>query len=234
MCNNCQPGYISRRGLIAGGLALGLGTHFALPSFAQQNSAPVSPDEAMQRLIEGNARYRSNSAINTDHSADRAGRAEGQSPFAAIVSCADSRVVPELIFDQGPGSLFVIRVAGNFLNADGLASIEFGVAVLGIQQIVILGHSGCGAVVATIASIRDRELPPGQLPSLVNAIRPAVYDAMESGAEDLLAAATERNAQRNAELVVRQGPILAPAHEAGALQAAAGVYDIATGHVRFL
>lgn len=233
MCTNCGTGRISRRGLLAGGLAMGVSLHGVTGAFAQ-DSAPVTPEQAMKRLREGNLRYRSNAAINTDHSAARASRAMGQRPFAAIVSCADSRVAPELIFDEGPGALFVVRVAGNSINEDGLASLEYGAAVLGIQQIVVLGHSGCGAIDATIGAIRDRTLPPGHLPALVNAIRPAVYDAMDAGAEDLLAAATLRNAQRNAEWVGRQGPILAPLHEAGTLRAAAGVYDIATGEVGFI
>lgn len=111
---------------------------------------PATPDEALRRLKDGNARYVSNTEINTDHSVGRAIRAGGQAPFAAIVSCADSRVAPELIFDQGPGDLFVIRVAGNFVNEDGLASLEYGALVLGIKTIIVLGHSSCGAVEATI------------------------------------------------------------------------------------
>jgi len=213
---------------------MGVSLHGAARAYAR-DSAPVTPEQAMTRLIEGNMRYVSNTPINTDHSVARASRAMGQSPYAAIVSCADSRVAPELIFDEGPGALFVVRVAGNFLNEDGLASLEYGAAVLGIQQFVVLGHSGCGAIEATISAIRDRVLPPGHLPALVNAIRPAVYDAMNAGTDvdNLLDAATLRNAQRNADWVVRQGPILAPLHDAGTLRAAAGVYDIRTGEVVF-
>src|SRR5690606_7008499 len=138
-----------------------------------------------------------------------------------IISCSDSRVAPELIFDQGPGQLFVIRVAGNFLNEDGIATLEYGVAVLGIRTIVVLGHTGCGAVSATISSIQDRELPPGHLPSLVNAIRPAVYEAMADDATDLHAAVTERNAVLTAEKSLREGPILSAAATEGRLSARA-------------
>jgi carbonic anhydrase len=233
MCNTCKTDGISRRSLIAGGIALGLSSTLATQSVAEE-VWPVSPEMAMKRLIDGNARYQVNAPINGDYSADRANRSLGQKPFAAIVSCSDSRVAPELIFDESPGALFVVRVAGNFLNEDGLASIEFGCAILGIQQIVVLGHTGCGAISATISSIEDRALPPGHLPSLVNAIRPAVYDAMDAGADDLLTAATETNARRNAEWVVQQGPILAPLVTAGTLKATAAVYDISNGKVRFL
>src|SRR5690606_28296195 len=102
--------------------------------------------DALKRLEEGNLRYVSNTSINRDYSVDRAERAQSQAPFASVVGCADSRVSPEIVFDQGPGDLFVVRVAGNFVNEDGLASLEFGAAVLGSQLIMVLGHSACGAV----------------------------------------------------------------------------------------
>ncbi|MFC6656398.1 carbonic anhydrase [Roseibium salinum] len=161
MCQDCTKGTISRRGLFAGGLALTLAASSGSMAFAQSSEAPpATPDEALKRLIDGNARYVANSPINTDHSVGRSARSTGQQPFAAVVTCSDSRVVPELIFDQGPGDLFVVRVAGNFINEDGLASLEFGAAVLGIKTIVVLGHTSCGAVRATIESIQDKILPP--------------------------------------------------------------------------
>ncbi|MCS0496960.1 carbonic anhydrase [Ancylobacter sp. MQZ15Z-1] len=199
-----------------------------------QTAAPAGSQDALTRLKEGNARYVANAPINTDHSVGRSKRSLGQQPFAAIVTCSDSRVVPELIFDQGPGELFIVRVAGNFINEDGLASLEYGAAVLGIGTILVLGHSSCGAVDATIKSIKDRTLPPGHLPSLVNAIRPAVYAAMDDKAEDLLAAATAKNAQLNAERAKTAAPILSDLHSVGKLTAAAGVYDISTGQVTFM
>ncbi|MDD8021980.1 MAG: carbonic anhydrase [Paracoccaceae bacterium] len=235
MCNDCSNQSVSRRNLLVGSLALAAAGAPMSSAVAQTaEAAPVSPDEALQRLIDGNARYVANAPINTDHSVGRAERAAGQRPFAAIVSCSDSRVAPELLFDQGPGALFVVRVAGNFLNEDGIASLEYGAAVLGIKLIVVLGHSACGAVGATISSIQDNVLPPGHLPSLVNAIRPAVYDAMRDGATDLLGAATVQNAKSNAERAQTEGPILSDLHGAGKLRAVAGVYDISTGQVGFL
>ncbi|MNL49820.1 Carbonic anhydrase [compost metagenome] len=107
-------------------------------------------------------------------------------------------------------------------------------AVLGIKTVVVLGHTGCGAVVATISSISDNELPPGHLPSLVNAVRPAVYDVMGDDPADLLVAATARNAELNAERSLTEGPILSAAAADGTLSAKAGIYDIATGKVEFL
>lgn len=236
MCEVCSRTTISRRGLFAGGLALTLSAAASgSPAFAQSSeAAPTTPDEALQRLIDGNARYVANTAINTDHSAGRAARSMGQQPFAAIVACADSRVVPELIFDQGPGDLFVIRVAGNFINDDGLASLEYGAAVLGIKTIVVLGHTSCGAVGATIKAIEDRTLPPGHLPHLVNAIRPAVYDVLSENPSDLLAAATAQNARLNAKRAATADPILSDFHASGKIKSVAGIYDIATGSVDLL
>lgn len=235
MCEQCAKATVSRRGLLAGGLAAVTLASSGLRAFAQSSEAqPGTPDEALQRLIDGNARYVANEAINTDHSAGRAARSIGQQPFAAVVACADSRVVPELIFDQGPGDLFVVRVAGNFINEDGLASLEYGAAVLGIKTIIVLGHTSCGAVGATITSIQDNILPAGHLPSLVDAIRPAVYDVMPANPSDLLAAATAQNARLNAEKAASADPILSELHAAGKIKSAAAIYDIATGKVAFL
>ncbi len=129
MCPSCIAS-LSRRSFLHGSVAAAAA--LALPAAALAAEAPaastVSPDEALQRLIEGNARYAANTSRNKDYSAGRVARAASQTPFATIISCADSRVSPELIFDQGPGELFVIRVAGNFVNEDGLASIEYGAA----------------------------------------------------------------------------------------------------------
>ncbi|SDX90459.1 carbonic anhydrase [Roseicitreum antarcticum] len=235
MRKDCSETTVSRRGLLAGGLAIATTGAMVTPAAAQtEEAAPVSPDDALQRLIEGNARYVANKPINTDHSVGRVERAAGQQPFAAVVCCSDSRVAPELVFDQGPGALFVVRVAGNFINEDGLASLEFGAAVLGLKLIVVLGHSSCGAVRATISSIQDNILPPGHLPSLVNAIRPAVYDAMKDDPTDLMTAATAQNAVNNAEYAMSSGPILSQLHAEGKLKSVAGIYEIGTGEVSLL
>ncbi|WP_223428789.1 carbonic anhydrase [Tateyamaria pelophila] len=235
MCEKCNSVGVTRRGLIAGGLAMSAAGTFVSQANAQTaDPVPVTPDEALQRLIDGNARYVANAAINTDHSVGRANRALGQQPFAAIVSCADSRVSPELIFDQGPGDLFVIRVAGNFLNEDGIASLEFGTAVLGIKLIVVLGHSSCGAVDATIDVVQNGTELPGHLPRLAEAIRPAVDLAIASGSDDLLTVATQQNAKLNAENALLTEPVLSELASSGALKSAAGVYEISTGKVEFL
>ncbi|MCL6284381.1 hypothetical protein M3P21_12680 [Ruegeria sp. 2012CJ41-6] len=222
---------LNRRGLITASMAA------AAAPFVRSVSAKspaVPPDDALRRLRDGNARYVANTPVNTDHSVGRSARALGQQPFAAIVSCADSRVAPELIFDQGPGELFVIRAAGNVISDYGLASLEYGTTVLGISTILVLGHSSCGAVEATISAIRDETMPGGHLPGLVKAIRPAVQQAMREDPPDLLAAATARNAQLGAEKAQRADPILSELSKTGDLTARAAVYDIATGKVEFL
>ncbi len=241
MCETCSSPSISRRGLLAGGLASGLALAaaplFAASAFAQSGygtATPVNPDEAMKRLVDGNARYVAGTQQNADYSAGRLKRAMGQAPFAAIVACSDSRVVPELVFDQGPGDLFIVRVAGNFIDENGLASLEFATAVLGVKLILVLGHASCGAVQATITSIKDNTLPPGHLPSLVNAIRPAVYEAMRSNPSDLLAAASDVNVKMNAKLAQTATPILSERAAGGQLKSASAMYDIGTGKVTFL
>jgi carbonic anhydrase len=178
-----KTGSVSRRKLIGGGIAMSVaGSHVSQVSASTSDDLPMSPDGVLERLIEGNLCYATNASINTDHSVGCGARTIGQQPFAAIVSCADSRVAPELIFDQGPGALFVVGVAGNFITQYGLASLEYGAAVL--------GHTYCGAVSVAISSIRENTLPEGHLPSIVNAIRPAVSDALADGRSNLMAAAT--------------------------------------------
>src|SRR5215213_9631609 len=125
MCRQCDVTRFTRRGLFSLGLAATAAAMMPGPTWAQSAPSPVSPDEAIRRLQEGNARYAANTSTNKDFSAGRMARANAQYPFASLVSCADSRVAPELAFDQGPGDLFVIRVAGNFVNEEGLASLAY-------------------------------------------------------------------------------------------------------------
>jgi carbonic anhydrase len=134
MCRRCDLAPLTRRALFSIGLAATAVAVMPRPTWAQSAPPSVSPDGAIRRLQEGNARYAANTSTNKDFSAGRMARASAQYPFASIVSCADSRVSPELAFDQGPGDLFVVRVAGNFVNEDGLASLEYGAVVLGSRQ----------------------------------------------------------------------------------------------------
>ncbi len=134
----------------------------------------MSPAAALDRLMKGNARYVEGVSRRHDFKSEREALVGGQNPFASILSCADSRIAPEYAFDSGRGDLFVCRVAGNFANDDTVASLEYGVAVLNSPLILVLGHDSCGAVDATIKSLKDNTTLPGHLPSLVNALAPAV------------------------------------------------------------
>jgi carbonic anhydrase len=159
MCKSVLLSASRRQLLFAGATLLTLAglapnpTRAAAPADADAPNA-ITPAEALTRLMDGNARYVANAPSNKDYSAGRANRAEAQYPIAAIVGCADSRVAPELAFDQGPGDIFVVRVAGNFVNEDGLASLEYGVKVLHVPLIIVLGHTHCGAVSATVENVR--------------------------------------------------------------------------------
>jgi carbonic anhydrase len=238
MCQQCIEKEMTRRRMMGVG-ALALGAMATLPlvgrAVAQSDEAPPeTPKAALDRLKAGNERYVAGNPINTDFTVGRVERAAGQQPFAAIVSCADSRVAPEVIFDRGPGELFVVRIAGNFINEDGLASLEYGAAVLGVKTIVVLGHSGCGAVGAAISAVQDGTEFPGHVPSLIQALRPAAEAAIAAKAPDLSAAATIENAKLNAEFAKTAEPILSDRSESGKLETVAGVYDIATGKVNFV
>ena len=235
MCERCPVPSFTRRSLLTAGAAAA--ANAALPAFplrAQSPSTPpnaISPDEALKRLRQGNARYAANQPTNKDFSAGRVARAQAQYPFASIVSCSDSRVAPELAFDQGPGQLFVVRVAGNFVNEDGLASLEYGATILGAPLIMVLGHSGCGAVNATIKVMKDGTTLPGHLASLTNAIRPAVVAAQAKNPADLLAEATAENVRLNVRYLETAKPILADLVVAGKLKVVGAVYNIASGKV---
>jgi carbonic anhydrase len=225
---------ISRRGILAGGAAL-LSAGAALSACAaappQSPSNAISADEALKRLLDGNARYVANAPEQKDYSAGRAARVAAQYPFASILSCADSRVAPELAFDQGPGDLFVVRVAGNFLNDDGLASLEYGALILNIPLIMVLGHSNCGAVDATIKVLKDGTKLPGHLPGLVNSIKPAVEAAKAKGGPDLLADAITENVRRNVQLLVTGDPVVSGLVKQGKVKVVGGLYELSTGRV---
>lgn len=240
MCQQCEIGHseFSRRHFIrAGSVLAGLMATAGLSSVQAWSKdvveAPnaIAPDDALKRLIDGNARYVVDTPNNRDFSAGRAARAQAQFPVAAIVSCADSRVAPELVFDQAPGDIFVVRVAGNFVNEDGLASLEYGVKFLGVPLIVVLGHSGCGAVDATIKVIKDNAKLPGHLPGLIAALKPGVEAAMAKKPADLLAEATTENVRHNVKRLAAAGPIVSQQVEAGRVKIVGAVYDIATGKV---
>ncbi len=231
--------FLSRRGLLTAVAAGTLAAASARIRCAEAapggaGSRAITPEEALARLRDGNGRYAANAPANRDFSAGRAARAGAQHPIACILGCADARVAPDFIFDQGPGDLFVVRVAGNFVNTDGLASLEYGVSVLGAPLILVLGHSDCGAVKATIDAMKTNAVLPGHLPALIDAIRPAVDLAEKARAPDPLAEAIAQNVRHTVRRLEQAGPILAEAVAAGRVKVVGGYYEIATGKVAFL
>jgi carbonic anhydrase len=194
----------------------------------------IAPAEALKRLMDGNARYAANAPNERDFSSGRAARVQGQHPVAAILSCSDARVVPELAFDQAPGDLFVMRVAGNIVNRDLLASFEYGVQFLGVPLIVVLGHTGCGAVDAAIKVLQKKAVLPGHLPELITAIKPAVIVAEKTQAGNLPDNAVAENVRRQVARLKNSPPIVQQRYVGKKIDIVGGVYDIATGKVTLL
>jgi carbonic anhydrase len=198
--------------------------------------AGPSPDEAYQQLIDGHARYTSN-ARTLAHQ-DEARRCEtttgGQHPIAAVLACADSRVPPELLFDQGIGDLFVIRVAGNVAAADELGTLEYGVEHLKIPLIVVLGHGKCGAVTAVV----DGAHAEGNLAELLQPITPAAARARQLHptykGPQLVGSAIQENVRQQITTLSGRSPVLAKAITSGRVKVVGGVYDIHAGQVEWL
>jgi carbonic anhydrase len=190
----------------------------------------LTPDEALAQLMAGNKRYVAAQAEHPRQNADR--RAElsgGQNPFAIILGCSDSRVAPEVLFDQGLGDLFIIRVAGNIVDDVVLGSIEYSAEHLHTPLMVVLGHSKCGAVTATAAG---GELE-GHLPSLAEAIQPAVERAKAQDG-DLVVNAIRENALMVADQLRSSQPIMAELVKTGKLKVVAARYDLDSGQVDLL
>jgi carbonic anhydrase len=198
---------------------------------AEPLRAASTPDAALNLLVEGNARYVANQPRERDFSAGRASRVLGQAPFAAILGCADSRIAPELAFDQNPGDLFVVRVAGNFVTPDGLGSLEFGAAMLGAKLIMVLGHSSCGAVNATVAALQKENALPGHIADLVRAMKPGIAPVLDQSGDDLEQRAVIANVRHNVEQLKQAKPILDAMVAKNEVRVVGGVYDLATGKV---
>jgi len=223
--------FLKRVGGAAAGLALSRVVFAADPDKPPPKPENViGPDAALERLLHGNARYVEGVAKRHDFKAEREALAGGQNPYAAILSCADSRIAPEYAFDAARGDLFVVRVAGNFANADMIASLEYGVAVLGVPLIMVLGHGSCGAVDATVKSVQDGTTLAGHLPSLVSAIAPAVKAAVGRPG-NLLDNAIRENVLLNVQTLMNAAPILNKAVEDKKLRVVGGIYNLATGKV---
>ncbi|AJC21010.1 carbonic anhydrase [Pandoraea pulmonicola] len=190
----------------------------------------LSPDDALTRLSEGNARYVAGLTKRHDFAHEREALSAGQNPYAAVLSCADSRIAPEYAFDSARGDLFVVRVAGNFVNDDVLGSLEYAVAVLKVPVIVVLGHDRCGAVDAAVKVATKGAKYPGRIQSLADAILPSV-DKIKGEATNLLDASITQNVRDSVFNLQAQSAIIRDAEKAGKLKIVGGVYRLHTGKV---
>ena len=218
----------------------------------------ISPTEAISRLKEGNGRFISGNMQHPHDSADerayiaknsyenpdtislgmtseqaakrRGELTKSQHPFAIILSCSDSRVPPEIVFDEGLGDLFIVRVAGNVLNNEGLGSIEYGVDVLGARLILVLGHQSCGAVDAAMKTVAAKGKAPGHIQSLVTAIKPVVQSTPKGDLDTMIKA----NVKHVVDALRSSTPILKAKVDSGDVQVIGGYYTLDTGAVTFL
>jgi carbonic anhydrase len=227
---------LSRRRFLTNTAAIAAGA--TLPRFAFAAAPPpkITGEEALHRLMAGNARFVIGHATHAGRApADIQRLASGQNPIAAVLGCADSRVAPEILFDQGLGDIFTVRVAGNYAAGAGAAvngSLEYGVAELNVPLVLVLGHSNCGAVKAAIAHLHDDDLP-ADIKDLIAAIKPAVTESKGTG-DELLANSIRTNVKRSMDYLRTEDPILSERVKAGKLKIAGGVYDLATGKVTLL
>jgi carbonic anhydrase len=196
-----------------------------------------TPDEILRKLLDGNQRFiKGQTTALGRKPEDFVKLAEQQTPLAVIVGCADSRVPPEILFDQGIGELFVVRVAGNIISGTGAAikgSIEYAVAELGVPLIMVLGHSNCGAVRSAMKHIHSQDVLPGAINELVNTLKPAVLKVKDQQG-DILKNAIKANVEIGMDRLRGLEPILAAQVKAAKVKVVGGVYDLSTGAVSII
>lgn len=201
-----------------------------------ETQATMTPDKAIQFLKEGNQRFQANLKANRNLLEQVNDTKDGQFPFATILSCIDSRVSAELVFDQGLGDIFSVRIAGNFVNQDILGSMEFACKLAGTKTIVVLGHTSCGAVKGACDHARM-----GNLTALINKIEPAVFAVKEPKEEEkrnsknleFVDAVSKKNVELTLENIRSQSVILKEMEEKGEIKIVGAMYDIASGEVEF-
>ncbi len=233
--------YTTRRRLMAGlaGASFALsplaGGLIARPARAAATGPGVAPEEAIAKLMAGNARHRTGSYTASAVLKERMARfTEGQSPFCIIITCSDSRVVPDIIFDSAPGDIFVMRVAGNIVSPLTIGSAEYAATALNVRLVMVLGHSKCGAVGAAVTEVQKGEAPGGELGGLVREIVPAVVRARRRNPADLLQAAVEENAMLGVDRISASMPVMAPLVTSGQVKVVGAVYDLGSGAVKLV
>jgi carbonic anhydrase len=205
-----------------------------MKAHTKETQASISPEQAIQLLKEGNNRFIKNNPINRDLLDQVKDTSSGQFPFATILSCIDSRVSSELIFDQGIGDIFSVRVAGNFVNEDILGSMEFACKLAGTKVVIVLGHTACGAVKG---ACDDAKL--GNLTSLISKIKPAVTAVTEPAEDhlrnssniDFVNTVAEKNVYMTIDNIRSQSPVLKEMEDEGAIKIIGAMYDIKDGAV---
>ncbi|MRI01349.1 carbonic anhydrase [Kriegella sp. EG-1] len=207
-----------------------------MKAHTKETQNTMTPEKSLQFLKEGNQRFQDNLKANRNLLEQVNDTSEGQFPFATILSCIDSRVSAELVFDQGLGDIFSIRIAGNFVNEDILGSMEFGCKLAGTKLIVVLGHTSCGAIKGACDHARL-----GNLTALINKIEPAVAAIKEPSDEslrnsknlDFVDQVSAKNVEMTIENIRKQSPILAEMEEKGEIKIVGAMYDISSGAVDF-
>lgn len=228
MSNSLSRADVLRLG--AGALAA-IGVAAELPAAAASAGAGVNPSDALARLTAGNARFVSGAIKNYQGIPERRlALAGGQTPYATLLTCSDSRVAPELVFDEHVGDLFVFRNAGNFVVPEVLGTLEYGYGALGIRLVVVMGHTSCGAVNATYDALAEHKMLPPNLDLIQKAIQDGIRPVVAArGSKD---AATVANAKAQAEKL-KASPVLGPAIADGDCKVVAAEYHLATGKVTF-
>lgn len=203
----------------------------------EETQAAISPEKALELLKEGNQRFTTKQQVNRDLALQVEQTSSGQYPFATVLSCIDSRVPAELVFDQGIGDIFSARIAGNFVNSDILGSMEFACKLAGTKVVLVLGHTACGAVKGACDHAELGNLT-GMLENLspaVNAIAEPADPAQRTSANiDFVNAVGTKNVELTIARIREESPVLADMEKAGEIQIVGGMYDLATGKVNFL
>lgn len=223
----------SRRAVLSSILTVGAAGMLAQGSALAADAPPaatasITPDQAIKEIMDGNARFVAGAPVahTQDLAIIRSRAVEGQWPIVGVLSCADSRVPVEMVFDEPIGRIFVTRVAGNITTPEIIASLEYGVAVLGIKAIVVMGHSSCGAVKAAMAN----QDVPGQISALFPAILPAIYMSQD---RDPMAV-TRQNAVIQAATLLNSSPVIEAKVKSGALKVVPAIYDVGSSKVEIL
>lgn len=196
--------------------------------------ATLTPRQAFEELLAGNQRFAEDRPEKTDQ--DRGRRAElahGQHPFALVFGCGDSRVAAELVFDQGLGRLFVVRTAGHVVGSGVLGSVEFGVSLLNIPLVVVLGHDSCGAVTAGVDALRTGDMPGGFLRDIVERVAPSILVAQRAG-DASVPAVLKEHVHQTVHLLAERSPVLTEAIAAGRCAVVGLVYSLDEGRVRLV